>query len=583
MDRGLPDGWLRVPVGPAAARWTTRAGTALVLFVVHNVTSATRLLDVLPLFDGDLRIQGLATCTGSSPYQAGVPELLAELGLPVLPWEQAKATPVSLAISASYGGELHAIQGKLSVLSHGVGYNKKLEPGAGSREPGAGSRAPVFGLSPQWLLHDGKPIATATILSHPEQLHRLHAACPEAADTAVLGGDPCYDRILAALPYRERIRRALGVAPGQRLVLLNSTWNPDSLFSDAAGVLPSLLSGLTGELPLDEYRVAAALHPNIWSGHGPGQVRSWLERARRAGLLLIPPLGDWRQALVAADCVIGDHGSVTYYAAALGIPVLLGTFAEHRLDPASPVAELGRLAPRLRTEARLRPQLDSLLRNHQPDRFAQLAEQTSSAPGHSAELLRRIFYELIDLPEPSHPATLDRLPLPTARFKPPTAPVHVLTRVVRANQDGLPEISVTRYADSPTADQRGDLDAAHTSVHEDTDDLTRLSLADIVVRHGAEPGSFFEPSSWTAEARELYPNSAMAAYLDAPGTCVARIADDQLVTLTCTSCTVGCDPAALADALLAWIDLGEPVRDLADGVIVTTGATRHQVTVNVCA
>lgn len=117
---------VRVPVGADAERWVTRAGCRRVLLVVHNVTSATRLLDVLPLLSGDPRVQWLATCTGSSPFLAGVPELLASAGLPVIPWKQAKDTPVDLAVSASFGGQLHALRGALAVLSHGVGYNKKL-------------------------------------------------------------------------------------------------------------------------------------------------------------------------------------------------------------------------------------------------------------------------------------------------------------------------------------------------------------------------------------------------------------------------------------------------------------------------
>ncbi|MEU6173172.1 hypothetical protein ABZ832_14755, partial [Streptantibioticus parmotrematis] len=119
-------GWLRVPVGDEAVRWATRGLCRRVLFVVHNVTSATRLLDVLPLFRDDFRVQLLATCTGSSPFQGGVGELLAAVGVPVLPWEQALDTPVDLAISASLGGQLHALRGKLAVLSHGIGYNKRL-------------------------------------------------------------------------------------------------------------------------------------------------------------------------------------------------------------------------------------------------------------------------------------------------------------------------------------------------------------------------------------------------------------------------------------------------------------------------
>lgn len=55
----------------------------------------------------------------------------------------------------------------------------------------------------------------ALVLSHPEQAARLRAACPEAAGSAVLGGDPCFDRMLAARHHRDRFRRALGRAPAR--------------------------------------------------------------------------------------------------------------------------------------------------------------------------------------------------------------------------------------------------------------------------------------------------------------------------------------------------------------------------------
>lgn len=170
--------------------------------MVHNVTAATRLLDVLPLFRDDLRVQLLAACTGSSPFQAGVAELLDAAGVPVLPWDQAVNTPVDLALSASLGSGLPGIKGTLAVISHGIGYNKTVAPTAGARQPA------VFGLAPGWLLADGAPIADALVFSHPEQIERLGVACPEAVPTAVLGGDPWFDRILAARRHRERYRRA---------------------------------------------------------------------------------------------------------------------------------------------------------------------------------------------------------------------------------------------------------------------------------------------------------------------------------------------------------------------------------------
>ncbi|MEV7847015.1 hypothetical protein AB0O50_23825, partial [Streptomyces cyaneofuscatus] len=117
---------IRVPVGEGSERWASRSSHRTVLLVVHNVTSAGRLLDVLPLFHDDFRVQLLVTSTESSAFQGGVGELFAEVGLPVVPWEQALSTPVDLAISASFGGQIDLLQGKLTILSHGVGYTKKM-------------------------------------------------------------------------------------------------------------------------------------------------------------------------------------------------------------------------------------------------------------------------------------------------------------------------------------------------------------------------------------------------------------------------------------------------------------------------
>jgi hypothetical protein len=542
-----------------------------VLLVVHNVTSATRLLDVLPLFRDDLRVQLLATCTGSSPFQAGVSELLTRVGVPVLPWDQALNTPVDLALAASFGGEMQDIQGELIIMSHGVGYNKTLSiPDTGYRIPDTGYR-PVFGLSSEWLLADGTPVADVLVLSHPEQVERLRNACPEAAPTAVLAGDPCFDRMLAAMPYRERFRRALGVRRGQRLVLLNSTWNPESLFGDGGDedVLPLLLPRLTAELPADEYRMAAVLHPNIWHGHGPGQIRSWLDRARRGGLALVDPLEGWQQALLAADVVVGDFGSVSYYAAAHGTPVLLGAAPLAGLAADSPVADFVREAPRLDPYAPLRPQVEALLATHRP--MSGPAESTTSAPGEAAARLRRVFYDVMALPEPTAPALLDPLPLPA--YDPPvrTSALRVLTSLL-----GAGEVSVTRYAD-PRFEPRG-AGEAHTAVHEDTLDPGLLSVADVIFRYGSpDDPRLGPPEYWTAEVLERHPGCALAAYVTGAGSCVVRTRDGALLRLAADP--QAADPAAYASALYAWLALGKDPADLAGGLTVWTGQTAHQVSV----
>lgn len=589
------DAWVRVPVGGDAARWATRGACLRVLLVVHNVTAATRLLDVLPLFDDDLRIQLLATCPGSSAFSAGTAELLAGTGVPVLPWEQAVATPVDLVVSASFGGQLEVFRGKLAILSHGVGYTKRLAtPDTGHRTPdtgsGSGSGAsaagavPVFGTAPQWVLDaDGVPIADALVLSHPEQVDRLRAACPEAAPTAALAGDPCFDRMLAARPYRERFRRTLGVRAGQRLIVLSSTWNPESLFGDGASeegrgggdVLPALLPRLAREFPVDEYRFAAVLHPNIWHGHGPGQVRAWLDRARRSGLALIDPLEGWRQTLIAADAVIGDHGSVTYYAAALGTPVLLAAAPLHALDPDAPISAFMREAPRLDPGAPLREQVDQLVDRHRP--LPGPAGFTTSVPGEAAVRLRALFYSMMGAAEPEWAATLEPLPLPRLESVTVTAPLHVVTRVDRPG-----EVSVTRWGGRPSAAGPGGGDV-HIAVHEDTRDVDQLELADVIVRDGLpDDPRFGSPSLWSDEVLQRYQGCSLAAFVVGPDTCVVRLRRGQLLRLV----GAGVDPGACASALLALLEGGgvEDVRGrlarlVDEGFLIRVGGRAARVRV----
>ncbi|MGW7516988.1 hypothetical protein ACWGJ2_15490 [Streptomyces sp. NPDC054796] len=429
---------------------------------------------------------------------------------------------------------------------------------------------PTFGLAPDWLLVDGEPFVDALVLSHPEQLSRLRRTCPEAAHAAVLAGDPCYDRMLAGRPYRERFRRALGVRRGQRLVVLNSTWNPEGFFGDGGSedLLPSLLPRLAAELPADEYRVAAVLHPNIWYGHGPGQVRAWLDRARRHGLALIDPLHSWRQALLAADIVLGDFGAVSYYSAALGVPVLLAATGQERLDPEAPLADFVRTAPRLDPYADLRGQLERALAAHRP--LPGPAEFTSSVPGESAALLRRSFYGLLGLSEPASPALLEPLALPP--YEPPrrTAPLHVRTWVKGRR------IGVERTAEHPY----GASGETHLAVHEDTRNPVDLTVTDVITREGPrDDPRWGGPAVWAAEALERYPQCALAAYVTGPHTCTAYVRGYGLLQLA-SGPDADADPAAYASALHAWLAGGGSLSPEGTTTLrVRTAGRTHPVTV----
>jgi hypothetical protein len=171
------------------------------------------------------------------------------------------------------------------------------------------------------------------------------------------------------------------------------------------------LSQLARQLPRSEYCLAAVVHPNAFSWHGALQVCAWCGDAARSGLRLIAPEEGWRAVLAAADCLIGDDGSVTAYGAAIGLPVLFGSAPAGHVMPGSPIARLAAIAPQLSPEP-FADQLDRVMdtwpRSVGPVTRASLTD----VRGESARIIRRQMYQLMDLAEPPEPPAVDPVPAP---------------------------------------------------------------------------------------------------------------------------------------------------------------------------
>ncbi|WP_405989057.1 hypothetical protein [Streptomyces sp. NBC_00986] len=400
-----------VPVRLDVERWATLRTRRRVLVVVHTVIAGQRLLDTIRLLEGDVRVQIVFT-QAPDVFSNGVAEYLEQLGGLVLPWSQAVQTHFHLALAAAHGG-LHELQTPVIVLPHGAGHNKI--PAAGRNGTPAAQRG-VYGLSRQRLVRDGTLVPEVVVLAHHEELARLGRECPEALPVAEVVGDPCFDRIAVSLPSRALYREALGIKAGQRMVLACSTWGPDSLLGQGW----DLLERLATELPRDEFRIVALLHPHVWNAHGDWQVRAWLAGLARSGLTLISPHGDWAGAVVAADYIVGDHGSVSLYAAMTGVPVLMGGRLDADVDPGSPLAELMSFAPRLRGDRPLRPQLRRSAATCRSHRYERVAARISSEPGRFSHKMRALLYRKLRLrPLGARVATAPaRLPL-TIRYDEP--------------------------------------------------------------------------------------------------------------------------------------------------------------------
>ncbi|WP_242900792.1 hypothetical protein [Actinomadura terrae] len=523
------------------------------LAVVHNVTSLTRLLDVVSALDSDPRLQVLFTWTRSSPFVHDVEEFLNDIGALTIPWDQALSTEFDLAITASYGGDLHQIKAPIIAVSHGMGYNKKLSRNSEDSQA-------AFGFSAEWLLHEGRVVPASIVLSHPEQAARLARDCPEAVPAAIVAGDPCLDRITASTRDRERYRRAFGVPPHKKHIVVSSTWGPRSLMAENPELLPRLLS----ELPIDEYQVTAALHPNIWHGHGPWQVASWLAECGRAGLNVLPPRDGWRAALVAADVVIGDHGSVTFYGAVLGHPVLLAAFPDRDLDSSSPVARLGRLAPRLSTRRPLAPQIAQALAEHDPARYADVTGCATSVLGDSSRLLRTELYRLMRLDEPRTPPVVLRVPPPTPQDLPSGAVTAALVSVEWNGEEAV----LKRYPAATAMYRENGTDGRHLAVDDSEAEGRLLNLADVV--YCLNDGLTTTANDWLSETLQFFPGCHVAAAEQRTGECVVRTRGGDGVTCRTDR------PDLVASVVYGWLASGRSMAALPAECTVSAGLTSHR-------
>jgi hypothetical protein len=370
-----------------------------VLVAVHSLVAAQRLLDLVGLIESDHRIQVLYT-QAPDVFGRDVSAYLTSIGALEIPWQQATRERFDLVLAAAYGGiaELH---GPLMVFAHGAGFGKRL-----------GVRGPVYGLDAQRLVRDGEVLPSTLVLSHDEQRGVLADQCPQALEVALVAGDPCFDRMLASRRLGADYRVALGVGSGKRLVVVASTWGRHSLIHQVPDVVPRVLRGVDA----DRTHIVVAVHPAAWASHGRRQMRAWLG-AGSSCVTVLEPEQDWRPAILAADYVLGDHGSTSAYAAALGKPVLYVAPGNSHLDPGSAQAALMAGGYRWRRTVPLRYQLAHLDVHADPATRRVLAQaaaaRLTSRPGQAHRLIRERMYELLGIPIQGKHRSARPIPVPS--------------------------------------------------------------------------------------------------------------------------------------------------------------------------
>ncbi|MEW1720279.1 hypothetical protein [Streptomyces sp. NPDC093109] len=489
---------------------------------VRTVTSTVRVLEALPaLLRGDSRVAVVFAYDATSAFNDGILDLLRDAGCRVMPWSQLGDIVPDLILSASENIDVPDGDCPVLVLPHGIGF-QKLVPDSRAH------RTRLSGVVPDSLLETGRAWLA---VSHPDQEAQLLATHPKTSGRTLLIGDPCFDELSTSLPHAASYRQALGVADDQRLVVLSSTWGPTSLLAQD----PELPARLLAALPYDEYRVAAVLHPNVWSAHGAWQIRTVLAPALEAGLLLMPAAHAWRPALVAAHAVVGDHGSVTLYGAALGKPVLLASFGSDAV-PGTAVGRLGRIAPRLDPREDMHGQIESAVRNHTADRYTEISQLAFAEPGQALPRLRTALYHLLKLAEPGSapppsPLTLPRPDTPTATV---TVTAWMVSTTVGSEAAQHPVITIRRHPATVSGVAGEDADGyVHLACDEEERDHRLAESASVLIRR-APAATTVIALRWIQDTLKRLPGSRLAATALSEGGCLMGLRDGRIVEATVT-------------------------------------------------
>ncbi|MEV0227045.1 CDP-glycerol glycerophosphotransferase family protein [Streptomyces sp. NPDC050704] len=515
------------------------------LFAVRSAAALHRVLDTLPVFEGDHRIRRRFTLAPGSDFGIDALAALEAVGARGVPWDVAVSESYDLIVAASPKGELDRLHGPIVLLPHGAGFNKTVR--------GDGADDSASGLDPAFLMRGDRPLAALHALAHPSQLARLADRCPPAAARAAVVGDPTLDRVLESQPLRDRYRAALGTGD-RRLIVLASTWGPESLLARR----PTLPEQLASQLPLDEYQLALVAHPNVHSSPGTFDLTERLPRE----VFLARPHEEWATLLVAADAVVTDHGSTALYAAALDRPMVAAYGGGGELLPSTPMAQLLAAVPRLRDPG----QLGELLAAHRPGVCLEAGRAAFhvSVQGRALERLRAELYDRLGLTPVSPPPDPRLLPLPRRPVDGPAA-FAVRTDV----HDGL-----VRVERRPA---RTDVPSHHLAAEEDMVGTHHAQSAGLLYRRATGEGEdtnegaavAWTPEGWTAEALARYPNCRTAGVILGPERCLVRRRDsaETLLRVRIEPCeeqgrVFHPDPAAILSAVHALASGTSGTREL---------------------
>jgi hypothetical protein len=483
-----------------------RALVDVILLVLHSGATVDRLVDLLAALKGLDRIKIEVTLeAGRTKSQfdcAALRKRLDDLGIELVPWRVAVRTRYAVVLSThATRGLLRRRWPNLVVMPHGAGYNRIRRRNTGS------SRTPV-GLSTRELTRRRFHLLVPKVicLSADEQRAQLPRRCRRLLDRVRVVDDPAYAMLRRNMVRRPTFRADFRAGREQRLIVIATTYTDESLYRKHKEVIARLLAAL----PADQYRIVLVQHPNIPAVDGQFGTDLALGAEQQAGLIILPAFdGGWRAAVIAADLVVGDHGSVTFYAGAIGRPVLALRTGVVELAEESPFRLYLEETVELDPDGDLRNQVETTIADYKDGQFDEVVPHVISRGEKGLEHLREIILELLGREPSTEPVRCDAVPRPV--YKPPEQITSYQVRVVaeRHRRGRLTMVRLERVSDAVGRAWQSSVEDVITAVEYDDVNIRDKERCEIVLRFDLDDRRAAE--AWTTDAHVELPGVTVAA------------------------------------------------------------------------
>lgn len=358
-----------------------------ILLGCNSLTMIEHLLDFYELFKDDSRLQFRVAFFKytSRPSEIGRMRELMPIKEVSWRWAHVKAWDMCVVADHYFSGLLDRRKFPAVYLGHGSDGKSKDGENCSPRVRGTFDRKGRLRYSR--MFYEREVDRDCTVRKEPRM-----------KDIITVVGSLALDKLLAQIDRRDEFRCQLGYKSSDTVVLVLSTFGPDSLFQTMGDDFLEQSRKLQGE-----FCFILSVHPNEYCSRALGQ-RVWgeyLRSQREYGFVVREPSERWIPYIVACDIVITDHTSLCDAAALLERPIIFVPVRDELIWKGSVRWKLRQFAPVLKETQQLREVLVAAKNNYPLQKLHKLATTINPHPGEAAECIRKQIYDLLKISPPA--------------------------------------------------------------------------------------------------------------------------------------------------------------------------------------